>query len=105
MANVLVLGGTAWLGREVATEAAARGHVVTCLARGESGPVADGVELVRADRDDPSADDDLTGRRWHAVVDVTRQPGHARSAVLTLGGQAEHWTLVSTGELALLAQR
>ncbi len=99
MANVLVLGGTAWLGREVATEAAFRGHDVTCLARGESGSVADGVELVRADRDDPIAYDDLTRRRWHAVVDVTRQPGHARSAVLTLGAQAEHWTLVSTGNV------
>jgi len=99
MANVLVLGGTAWLGREVATEAAARGHQVTCLARGESGTAADGVELVRADRDDPSAYDDLTGRQWDAVIDVTRQPGHARSAVLTLGAQAEHWTLVSTGNV------
>jgi nucleoside-diphosphate-sugar epimerase len=99
MANVLVLGGTAWLGRAVATEAAARGHQVTCLARGESGTAADGVELVRADRDDPSAYDDLTGRQWDAVIDVTRQPGHARGAVLTLGAQAEHWTLVSTGNV------
>ena len=99
MAKVLVLGGTAWLGREVAREAVSRGHDVTCLARGESGMVADGVELVRADRDDASAYDDLTGRQWHAVVDVTRQPGHARGAVLTLGTQADHWTLVSTGNV------
>jgi nucleoside-diphosphate-sugar epimerase len=83
----------------VAAEAVARGHDVTCLARGESGTEAGGVELVRADRDDPRAYDDLTGRQWHAVVDVTRQPGHARGAVLTLGAQAEHWTLVSTGNV------
>ena len=99
MANVLVLGGTAWLGREVSREAVDRGHDVTCLARGESGDVAEGVVLVRADRDDPGAYDDLTTRRWDAVVDVTRQPGHARGAVLTLGAQAEHWTLVSTGNV------
>ncbi|MGA9102456.1 NAD-dependent epimerase/dehydratase family protein [Aeromicrobium sp.] len=99
MANVLVLGGTAWLGRAVATEAAMRGHEVTCLARGESGDVAEGARLIRADRDDPSAYDDLTTTQWHAVVDVTRQPGHARGAVLTLGAQAEHWTLVSTGNV------
>ncbi len=99
MANVLILGGTAWLGHEVAAEALARGHEVTCLARGESGDVPEGTALVRADRDDPRAYDDLTTRRWDAVVDVTRQPGHARGAVLTLGAQAEHWTLVSTGNV------
>jgi nucleoside-diphosphate-sugar epimerase len=99
MANVLVLGGTAWLGRAVASEALERGHAVTCLARGESGDVAEGTQFVRADRDEAQAYDDLTTTPWHAVVDVTRQPGHARGAVLTLGAQAEHWTFVSTGNV------
>ncbi|TXL56557.1 NAD-dependent epimerase/dehydratase family protein [Aeromicrobium terrae] len=99
MTSFLVLGGTAWLGREVAREAAARGHDVTCLARGESGDAPPGVRFVRGDRDDPLAYDDLTQQRWDAVVDVTRQPGHARSAVLTLGDLAGHWTFVSTGNV------
>lgn len=95
--KVLILGGTAWLSRQVATEALSRGHDVTCAARGESGEVADGARLVRVDRDDADALDGLAEEDgWEVVIDVTRRPSHARAAVDALGDLAEHWIYISS---------
>src|SRR4029079_17229760 len=94
--RMLVLGGTAWLGRTIALEALGRGHDVTCLARGSDEPPP-GATFVTADRDLDDVLDAVGHQTWDAVVDVTRHPGHARRAVRDLA--ARHRVLVSTGNV------
>ncbi|MGI8415772.1 MAG: NAD-dependent epimerase/dehydratase family protein [Nakamurella sp.] len=101
MAAILILGGTAWLGREVAVQGIAAGHAVTCLARGTA-ETASGAELVKADRGEPDAYAGVAGRTWDVVVEVSRQPGQVREAMAALApslGAAGHWVFVSTGSV------
>lgn len=91
--KLLVLGGTRFLSREVATQAVARGWDVSCACRGRSGAVPDGARHLRWDRSQdvpPEVADDT----WDAVVDVTRLPSQARRAVAATADA--HWVFVST---------
>lgn len=102
--SLLVLGGTGWVARYVAEIAMTHGAEVTCLARGSKAPPP-GVRFVRADRTRPDAYDELLHREWDEVIDVTWQPGQARTAVAALAERAAHWTYVSSGAVYLGAKR
>lgn len=92
--ELLVLGGTGWLSGEVAAAALARGHTVTCVARGTS--VLKSARAVSADRDREDALAAVCATRWEAVIDVARQPGQVRRAVRDLERVAAHYLFVST---------
>lgn len=94
--DILVLGGTGSLGRKISACALARGHAVTCLARG-NGRIVDGATLIRADRDQDDSLAPLAQRPWDAVVDLTSHPIHARRAVRDL--TAQHWVYVSSSSV------
>ncbi|GHJ45618.1 reductase [Catellatospora sp. TT07R-123] len=95
--RLLVLGGTVFLGHEVAAQAVAAGHEVTCAARGVSGTVPEGARLVVADRDTPDGLSALSGESFDAVIDVARRPSHVRHALAQLGDRVGHWVYVSSG--------
>jgi 2'-hydroxyisoflavone reductase len=67
--DLLILGGTRFLGRHLVEAALERGHRVTLFNRGVSGPgLFPDVERLVGDRDgDLSA---LRGRRWDATIDT-----------------------------------
>lgn len=94
--EILILGGTAMLGRAIAHAALERGHVVTCLARGTSTP-ARGTTFIPADRDRDDGLEAVEPRGWDAVIDVSRQPGQVRRALRDLS--AKHWVFISSGNV------
>src|SRR3954453_21670068 len=68
--DVLVIGGSVFLGRAVVGEALALGANVTVFNRGRSGTTPAGAEQVVGDRTDPDDLAQLAGRTFDVVVDT-----------------------------------
>lgn len=96
--RLLILGGTVFLGRAIATAALAAGDEVTCAARGTSGKVPDGARLVRIDRDEPDTFGAIEAT-FDAVVDVSSRPSHVRAAMAALADRVGHVIYVSSGSV------
>lgn len=93
--QLLILGGTVFLGRHVADAALARGHEVTLFNRGQTNPdLFAEVEKLRGDRDgDLSA---LEGRAFDAVVDTSGYVPRIVGKTLGALGDVGHYTFVSS---------
>jgi 2'-hydroxyisoflavone reductase len=67
--NILIIGGTKFLGRHLVESALARGHQVTLFNRGKTNPnLFPQVETILGDREHDL--EKLSGRAWDAVIDV-----------------------------------
>ena len=66
--KLLVIGGTAFLGRHTVEEALRRGYDVTTFNRGETGADQPGVTAIRGDRKVAADLARLAGDTWDAVV-------------------------------------
>ena len=71
--NILILGGTQFIGRHIAEVMLAGGHTVSVLNRGQTpDELPADVERLRGDRDKGAAGlTALAGRHWDACVDVS----------------------------------
>lgn len=94
--NILILGGTLFLGRALAAAALERGHEVTLFNRGRHAPEPfPGVETLIGDRDGQL--DALRGRTWDAVIDTSGYvPRLVRASAELLAASVERYVFISS---------
>ena len=94
--DILVLGGTAFLGPACVELALARGHRVTLFNRGRTNAhLFPSVEKIEGDRGESHAA--LAGRKWDAVLDTSAYyPRVVNEAMDALEGNIGHYVMIST---------
>lgn len=97
--NILILGGTRFVGRSIVESALNRGHVVTLFNRGRGNPTLFlEVEKLTGDRQADLAA--LRGRSWDVVIDTSGYlPKVVRSSVEALADSVKHYIYISTGSV------
>ncbi len=99
--NVLVLGGTNFLGPAIVKAFRSQGHAVTLFNRGITNPqLFPGLNKIRGDRDQglPGyAAVNAQNEHWDVVVDVwTQNPNHVEEAIQVLKHKTKHYMFVSS---------
>ncbi|HMY21620.1 MAG TPA: NAD(P)H-binding protein, partial [Polyangium sp.] len=94
--RILILGGTGFVGRHLASICLARGHAVTLFHRGRSNPSAlPEVEHVRGDRNESF--EPLRNRAFDVVFDTSGyEVPQVRAAARALRHPGMHYVFVST---------
>jgi 2'-hydroxyisoflavone reductase len=95
--KLLVLGGSAFVGRAVVAAGLDRGYDVTTYNRGRTAMPLPGVEALHGDRTSPADLEVLAGRSWDAVIDTwSGAPRHAGATARLLKGAVGHYGYVSS---------
>ncbi len=104
--DVLIIGGTRFVGLGLAWRLIARGDRVTLLNRGtRADQFGDRVERIVADRSTADFARSVARRRFDAAIDFAAYTGEdARGAIGALGGRVGHYLLISTGQVYLVRE-
>lgn len=100
--NILILGGTKFIGRHIVDALVASGHSVSILTRGRTpDELPAHVERLRGDRDEEKNGlKALAGRTWDACVDVCGYtPKQVRPSAEILKDAVGRYVFVSTGSV------
>jgi 2'-hydroxyisoflavone reductase len=94
--NILVIGGTKFLGRHLVNSALAHGHEVTLFNRGQTNPdLFPNLETIIGDREHDIAK--LSGRTWDAVIDSCGYvPRFVRESAVGLEGSVNRYVFISS---------
>ncbi|MGM0557282.1 MAG: NAD-dependent epimerase/dehydratase family protein [Myxococcota bacterium] len=95
--NLLIMGGTRFIGPHIIREARDRGHSVTMFNRGKTNPeLFPDVDRLTGDRVAGELGA-LEGKSWDAVIDTSAYFPHVvRHALEVLGDHIDHYLLIST---------
>jgi 2'-hydroxyisoflavone reductase len=95
--DLLIIGGSRFLGRHLVDAALARGDRVTLFNRGLSGPAPEGVVTLHGDRQGDLLALTASGQRWDAVVDTCGYlPGDVHRMADALAGRVGRYLFVSS---------
>jgi len=94
--NILIIGGTRFLGRHLVAPALVRGHNITLFNRGQTNPnIFPNVETVIGDREHDI--EKLSGRNWDAVIDTCGYvPRIVRESGIGLEGNVGRYVFISS---------
>jgi nucleoside-diphosphate-sugar epimerase len=87
--QILVMGGTRFVGKPLVARLMAQGHALTLFTRGKN-PVPAGVEHITGDRSSDEGLSALQGRAFDVIVDSSGRTLDDSRRVLTATGHPRH---------------